>query len=56
MSENVTVGVEILSEISMFLLVVTWFFDFFQISEVLPKPYTGGRIRAKFGVNRSGDI
>ena len=40
-----------------FLLVVTWFFYFFQISEVHPKPYTGtGRhIRATFGVNRSGD-
>ena len=32
-----------------------FFFDFFQISEVHPKPYTGRHIHAKFGVNRSGD-
>ena len=32
-----------------------WFFDFFQISYVHPKPYTGRHICAKFGVNRSSD-
>ena len=54
-SENVKAPYEISMKFRCFLLVVTWFFDFFQISEVHPKPYTGRHIRAKFGVNRSGD-
>ena len=55
LGENVKAPHEISSIFGGFLLVVTWFFDFFQISEVHPKPYTGRHIRAKFGVNRSSD-
>jgi len=55
LSENVKGALEISSIFRRFFLLVTWFYDFFQISELHPKPYTGRHIRAIFPVNRSSD-
>ena len=46
---------EISSIFRCFLLIVTWFFDFFQISDMPPKPYMGRHIRDEFRVYQSSD-
>ena len=45
MSADVTVGSKFSAKFRCFLLVVTWFFYFFKILEILPKPYTGRHVR-----------
>ena len=55
MSVDVTMGVKNWPISRGFLLVVTWFFNFFQISDVDPKPYAGRHIRAIFHANPQGE-